>query len=164
MRKLTFMFALAAAVAIPSTAQAQVSFGALAAYHDDFDLGIGAYVGFPLESVYEGLRGQADFTYFFPDSDFIDYFEINANALYDIDIESSVTPFVLGGINIARVSVDDPTGLGDAFGFDASSTEFGLNLGGGVAFDAGSLRPSVGARIELGGGEGLVIFGQLGIG
>lgn len=163
MRKLAFVFALGAALTLPTAAQAQVSFGATAGYHTDFDLGVGAYVGFPLESLYEGLRGQADFTYFFPGTDNLDYFEINGNALYDIETESSVTPFVLGGLNIARISVDTG-GLSEAFGFDASATEIGLNLGGGITFDAGSVRPSVGARLELGGGEGVVIFGTLGIG
>jgi hypothetical protein len=162
-RSFVLLLATLAVFTLPATAQAQASFGALAAFHDDFDLGVGAYVGFPLESVHEQLRAQADFTLFFPGTDGVDYFEINGNALYDIPTEGSVTPFVLGGLNIARVSVD--TGdLGEAFGFDGSTTDVGLNIGGGVTFETESLRPSVGARLELGGGEGLVVFGSLGIG
>ena len=40
-------------------------------------------------------------------------------------------------------------------------TDLGLNLGGGVEFDAGTFRPVVGVRLELSVGESFVVFAAL---
>jgi hypothetical protein len=126
-----------------------VTLGPTLAYHDDADFGIGAALGLPLDSFGEGVGFLADFIWFFPE--FVDYWELNGNVTYDLPLEdSTIVPFVLGGLNIAHASV---TG--------ASNTELGLNLGGGIEFDAGTFRPSVGLRVELSGGEGFVFFGTL---
>lgn len=156
-KKLTFA-AIAGSVFIlaPAQAQAQLRVGPTVAFHDDFDFGVGAMVGFGLPALGDGVNFLGDFTYFFPDVDNFDYLELNGNIAADIPIEgSAVAPFVLGGLNVARVSVDNPT-LGDA-----SNTELGLNLGGGIRFAAGALEPMVGARVELSGGEGFVLFASL---
>lgn len=164
MRRLFLSVAAAAAlVLVPSATQAQVSFGAVGAWHDDFDLGLGGFVGFPLAQLHEDVSGVGEFIYFFPGDEFGDltYFEINGNLKYAFSLEdSSLRPFALGGLNIARLSVDDDT-FGDV---DASSTDVGLNLGGGLDLGSGGLQPSVGARIELGGGDGFVIFGSIAFG
>ena len=157
MRRTTFAIAALAAVAVfaaPRAAQAQVTLGPTAAFHGDFDFGIGATVAAPLDALGEGFGLLADFLYFFPEGN-LDYLELNGNVTYDLPLEDSpVMPFVLGGLNIARASVE-------AFGVSASNTEIGLNVGGGIEFDAGSFRPTVGARFELSGGEGFVIWGTL---
>lgn len=161
MRKLTLALATAAAVAVPTTAQAQLGFGVLAAYHDDADFGVGAFVDAPMEGLHENVHLMADFTWFFPDAEGFDYFEINGNLLYDFPMpEQNFTPFALGGLNVARASVDIDTPGVD----DASDTEIGVNLGGGLTFGSGAMRPSVGVRAELGGGEGVVLFGSLTLG
>lgn len=160
MRTSVALLAALAAATFVSPAQAQVSFGGVAAFHDDFDLGLGPQVSFPVEDLHERVRAQGEFLWFFP-GDGLDYFEINGNLLYDFELEDQAfTPFVLGGLNIARISLDSESPR-----FDGSSTEVGLNLGGGLTFATeGSLRPSVGARIELSGGEGLVLFGSFLVG
>ena len=59
-------------------------------------------------------------------------------------------PFALAGLNIARASAGD-----------FSNTEIGLNVGGGIKFEAGAFQPLVGVRLELEGGDGFVIFGAV---
>ena len=148
--------ALAFGVAAPQQAQAQVQLGPTLAFHDDFDFGLGFTLSGQAPALGERLGFMGDFIYFFPDADNLDYLEFNANLTYDFALpESTVTPFGLLGLNVARVSVDVPD-LGDN-----SETELGLNLGGGVRFDLGNFRPSVGGRFEINGGEGFVIFGIL---
>lgn len=150
----TLLGAAALAAMTPLSAQAQALFGPTLAWHDDANLGIGATIGVELPEISEGVGFMGDFIYFFPDG--YDYFELNANATYDFPLaESTVLPFALAGLNIGRVSVDVPT-LGTA-----TDTEVHLNLGGGIAFDAGTFRPKVGGRFILGDGTAFVLFATL---
>ncbi len=58
------------------------------------------------------------------------------NAIYDLPTEGMVRPYVMGGLGLYRFSSDidaDIPGVGDVDG-GGSSTEFGFNIGGGVAF------------------------------
>jgi hypothetical protein len=90
------------------------------------------------------------------------YFELNGGVLYRFPIDSDdVSPFAMGGLNIARVKVEGE-GVGPGGSGSRTDTDLGLNLGGGVTFLTGEVRPSVGLKIELSGGEGFVIFGALG--
>lgn len=152
--------ALPAAFAVPAEARAQTVAGPYLGYHDDFDLGIGVFIEAPIPSYAEGLSLTADLGIYFPGDrggTDVNYFEINGGALYRFDVDSDdVSPFALGGLNIARRTFDD--GVDD----DGSATDLGLNLGGGVTFLHGAVRPSVGVKIELSGGDGYVIFGGLG--
>jgi len=157
--------AMAALVAIPSDASSQVRFGPFAAFHDDADFGVGAFVNFAAPEIHENLAFAGDFGMFFPDDGGydeadVDYWELNANALYRFPIENvSISPWALAGLNIAHGSVGADLGeLGSVSGGD---TEIGVNLGGGVTFGTGPMKPFAGAKIELGGGEGAVIFGGL---
>jgi hypothetical protein len=156
----TLAVALPAAFAVPAEARAQTVAGPYLAYHDDFDLGIGAFIEVPIPSYAEGLSLTADLGIYFPGDHVgtdVNYFEINGGALYRFEVDSDVVSlFALGGLNIARRTVDDD----DVD--DRSKTDLGLNLGGGVTFLHGAVRPSVGVKIELSGGDGYVIFGALG--
>ena len=155
MKKLLCAVALAGMLVMPASASAQVEAGPILAYHTDAEaVGIGAYLGVPMASI-PGLWIVPDFTWYFPDG--YDYFEINGNAVYRFEVspDSPVVPFALGGINIARVS--------DEFGgVSVSDTDVGLNLGGGVNFQAGSLAPFAGAKFEIQDQTNFVIFGGLG--
>jgi hypothetical protein len=168
MKKLTAgLLAAAALTAFAGQARAQTVVGPYLAYHGDFDLGVGAFVTIPIPSIHENISFKGDFGYYFPGEggfggvDFT-YWEVNADALMAFPLEGneSIRPFAFGGLNIARFSFDeDITGLDIGFG----GTEVGLNLGGGISFiNVGSVRPSVGAKIELNGGDGFVLFGALG--
>jgi hypothetical protein len=139
--------------------------GPFIAFHDDADLGFGAFVGVPMASIHEDLSFVGDFGYFFPgDQGFdgvdVDYWELNANGLFKFPLaDQSFTPWALAGLNIANGSVGVDFG---EFGSGSSSdTEIGLNVGGGVTFGDGPMAPFAGAKFELGGGEGAVIFGGL---
>jgi opacity protein-like surface antigen len=143
-------------LAAPNAGSAQVQLGPTLALHDDFDFGLGAALSVQAPSLGERLGFQADLIFFFPDNDAVDYLEINGNVTYDFTLpESTVAPFGLVGLNIARVSVES-VGLEDS-----SNTELGFNLGGGVRFNVGGFRPSIGVRAEINGGEGVVLFATL---
>jgi len=151
MKKLLCAIALAGMLILPASVSAQVQAGPILAYHTDAEaVGIGAFVSIPIASV-EGLAIAPDFTWFFPDN--VDYFEINGDVVYNFTVgpDSPVMPFAFGGLNIARTSVA---------GF--SNTDVGLNLGGGINFEAGSLAPFAGAKFEIQDNTNFVIFGGLG--
>ncbi|MDX1495538.1 MAG: hypothetical protein R3253_15830 [Longimicrobiales bacterium] len=157
MKKLVSAFATAAFLAAgASAASAQVQVGPTLVFSDDVDFGIGATVSAQAPGIGEGIGFMGEFLVFFPDVDGSDFFEINGNVTYAFPLaNSTVLPFALGGLNIARASVD-------AGGFgDESRTDIGLNLGGGISFDLGSFRPSVGGRFAINELNHFVIFATL---
>ena len=163
MRRL--IFALAAVVvlaAIPTGAWGQVQVGPFAAFHDDADMGIGAFVGIPLQEIHEDVSFVADFGYFFPDKHHSgvresDYWEANADLMFRFPLEDPrFTPWIMGGLNVARWSwTDEGEGVRDSSG---SESDIGLNLGGGMTFGSGTTLPFAGVKFELDGGDGAVIF------
>ena len=117
-----------------------VYLGPQIAFNDDADFGIGVGLEFDLPSIDPNLSYMGDLTFFFPDG--FDYFEFNANLAYDFDVgDGSVTPFALSGLNVGRLS-----GEGES---NFENTEVGLNIGGGVKFDAGSVSPRIMGRFDL---------------
>lgn len=156
MKKLVSAFAAAAFLAVgASGVSAQVQVGpTLALSSDDVGFGIGATVSAQAPALGEGFGFLGEFLLFFPDG--FDFFEINGNVTYAFPLEdSSLMPFALAGLNISRVSVD-VGGFGSG-----SSTDIGLNLGGGVTFDLDSFRPSVGARFAISDFNRVVVFATL---
>ena len=176
MKRLLGSLLLAAAVAFgtSSEAQAQFTFGPGAAFHDDADFGIGVWFATPLPSLHEQVSLTGSFIYFFPDggSDLgvggsidVSYWELNPGLAYSFVTESTVTPFVAAGLNIARGSVDYDGPLDDLIDLDVgvSDTEIGLNVGGGIRTMLGeSITGVAAARLELGGGDGFVIEAGIG--
>ena len=161
MSKTLRALALAAALlTVPAAVQAQgATLGPQLAYHDDFDFGIGAALTMSADAIDPRVDFMADFAWFFPDLEGLSYFELNGNLLYDFILEgSTATPFALAGLNLASLSYDSGFGPGNGGG---DNTELGLNLGGGIKFNAGSFRPMVGVRFEIEGGEGVVVFGTV---
>ena len=139
--------------AAPQQAQSQVLLGPSVSFSSEYDFGVGATIMFGLPSVTPGLGVMGDFLIYFPDN--FDYWEFNANATYDIQVKNSkVAPFVLAGLNVGHASIDYEGGseLPD-FDFSDSTTDIGLNLGGGIAFNVGKFRPRVTAKVILGGVE-----------
>ncbi|NIR46648.1 MAG: porin family protein [Gemmatimonadetes bacterium] len=136
-------------LAWPATLSAQLDVGPQASWADDADFGIGgrAMLGIPVDIP---LAAIGSFDYFFPDGD-VDYWEINANAVYKFRVPGGVVaPYAGAGLNVAHTSVGD-----------LSETDVGLNLLGGATFDAGQLTPFAELRVELGGGEQFVLTGGL---
>lgn len=138
---------------VPSTAQAQLTAGPLAAFHDDFDFGIGGYLSIPVPSLDENLSIDPSFVFYFPDGP-VDYWEINGDVVYHFEVapDTPVLPYAMAGLSLERFSPD----VGN------SNTEMELNLGGGIGFRAQSLRPFVGAKFEIGDNDGFVVYGGLG--
>ena len=152
MRKLLLALPIAALVTLPVAADAQMTAGPTLAWHADADFGVGVTVGGDADFLTEGAGWLGDFIWFFPPGDGVTYFEINAHATFDFATSStSVFPFLLAGPHLARTSVDG----------GGSSTKLGMNVGAGIDFNADRFRPSVGARFEIGGGKGFVVFATL---
>lgn len=106
----------------------------------DFKVGGGLAYGTEIEAIgvqgsavygfTEELRGAADVTIYFPDSqEGVDnsFWAINANVHYLFMAEDASSFYGLGGINYATQEV---SGGGMSF----SNSEAGLNLGGGAEF------------------------------
>ncbi len=159
MKKLLCVVAVTGLLVAPTAAAAQVQVGPVAGFHDDFDFGIGGFVGIPVPSLDENLSIIPSFVYFFPDPDNLSVWEINGDVVYSFEVsdETPVLPFAFAGLNITRASVD----LGGTFG-SVSNSEVGLNLGGGIRFRAQSVNPFAGAKFTLGDVDGFVIFGGIG--
>lgn len=152
-----------AVAAAPAIAHAQVGFVAQVSLADDVDFGVGGGVRFDLGSLTtrHGLRGEATFGYFFPDG--YDYWELNGDVFLDIATVPGL--YVGSGLNYGKYvsdldcgSICDPQG--NLVDHDSGDSKLGLNLLGGFTF-AGRRAPFVQAKIELGGGEQLVISGGI---
>lgn len=109
----------------------------------DAKLGAGLAYGTEIEAIgieaggvlgfNDSFRGAADVKIFFPDSPSgVDnsFWELNANAHYIFLSEANATVYALGGLNYATQEVSGG-------GVSISSSEVGLNLGGGAEFGIG---------------------------
>ena len=137
-------------------AEAQFRFGANVSWGDDTDFGLGARAnfGFGEFSRRNPIEGLVTFDYFFPDG--FDYWEVTGNAIYRFDISNeTVKPYAGAGVLISHASVDLPSP------FDASSTDAGLNLLGGLRFRLknSTVLPFVEARLEVKDGSQFVLAG-----
>jgi hypothetical protein len=149
--------ALVGMLVAPGVAQAQLTAGPILAYHTDAEaIGAGAFLTIPMASLAEGISIVPNFVWYFPDG--YDYFEVNGDVMYAFPVaaDAPVAPFAFAGLNWSRTSVD----LGGTFG-SVSNSDVGLNLGGGVNFNAGSVNPFAGAKFTIQDGTGFVIFGGL---
>jgi len=164
MKKLAIILGIVGLVATGANPSQAVDVGGVVAWHDDFDLGIGARGVFPVDAISERVSGSGEFLFFFPDdgggSVDLTYWEINGNLMYDFPMpSSSLNPYAGAGLNVARVSIsldlpDNPFISDDSVG----ETEIGLNVFGGASLENNSsFTPFAEGRIELGGGEGFVL-------
>lgn len=126
LRNFLLLFALAFTV---NTASAQLAVGPVATLGFNLnDLGIGARGTYDIN---DQFRPAADVIYYLVDG--ATAFGINANLHYKFAGQTGgVQPYVLAGLGFVSVSVD----LGP-FG-NASATDTGLNLGGGVTLPVGN--------------------------
>lgn len=87
-------------------------------------------LGLQLRGLYqinEKIRGDVNLTFYFDGVEDVNVTEINLNGHYLIHDGDSFSVYGLGGLNIFRVGVSFD-------GFSSSSSEIGLNLGGGITF------------------------------
>jgi hypothetical protein len=157
------LLAVVLCVTAAPSAQAQ-RFGIQADFSTEWDFGIGARGEFDLTNVFtnQGAFSRAfiitSFDYFFADCNECTYWELNPMLAVPITVTNpKIKPYLGGGLNIARVSVDLPAPLEDA-----SDTEIGLNLLGGLRFPLGGVNAYTDARIVIGDNDQLVLtFGFL---
>lgn len=106
----------------PSSSYAQVQFGGQVNVGTETDFGIGGRIVANMHEVSGGLGFIGSFDIYFPDGP-RDYFEMNGNLIYTIDLkETTNAPYVGGGLNVGHASNG------------GSGTELGLNLLGGIKF------------------------------
>lgn len=112
------------------------------------DLGIGGRAEIPFTLSDTPLKAIGSVDLFFPGDD-ITYWEINANLGYRFPVSRprEVRPYLGGGLVVANASNG------------SSESEIGLNLLGGVEIPTERVAPFVEARLELQGGEQLVLTG-----
>lgn len=155
MKKLLVAVSMLGLSAIASRpAEAQVRFGAQVDWAADFDLGIGARLGFPLgdQLKRKGIEGLATFDFFFPGNN-VDAWQITANGLYHFTQGESAKPYVGAGLLYTHSSVS-------VLGVGASASDFGINLLGGLRFKAQErLLPFVEAKLQLGDGSQFMLAG-----
>lgn len=145
-----FLLTLAVSAA---PASAQVHVGPQLSYGENTDVGVGVRAAvYDLGDSEElsSWEGVASFDYFFPGGG-VDYLEVNLNGLYNFSLgpDTPLHPYLGGGMNVARTSVDD----------GPSNSELGLNVLGGWKYEAESFTPFAEVRIEFGGGEQFVVTG-----
>ncbi len=121
-------------------------------------LGIGARFDY---AITDQILLAPDLMYFFGKSeggvDF-NWFDINLNGNYLFEVSNpDIIPYVLAGINIAIFSVD--FGVNNFFTGRGSSTNIGLNLGGGVDFVVSTFFVFGELRYVLSSNDQLVIAG-----
>jgi hypothetical protein len=136
----------------PGQAAAQVGVGAEAMFGSKTDFGLGGRVLAGMGTT-APLDFQGGFAIYFPDGP-AEFWEANANIWYRIDASlPNGDPYVGGGLNIGRAS-----------GEGASSTELGVNLGGGFRWNFTNTAPFVEARFVVGGHDQFVIGGGVAFG
>jgi hypothetical protein len=154
MKKFSSLFAaLVLSLAVSTTAEAQ-RFGAQVSWGDESDLGIGVRGEFDFANklTKTGAFSKAfiigQFDYYFidcPSGASCTFFEINPSLAVPFTLQNSnLKPYAGAGLRISRSSVS-------AGGFDASETDMGLNLLGGLKFGMGGLDAFTEARLGLGG-------------
>lgn len=130
-------------------AEAQMALGVQGNWGSEADFGVGARTLINVPS--SNLEAVGSVDVFFPDGD-VDWLDINANLFYHFHLPDSpsVIPYLGGGLNLARLSVGD-----------ASNTETGLNIGGGLRFPGASVTPFVELRGVISDADQFVVTGGL---
>jgi opacity protein-like surface antigen len=116
-------------------------------------VGLGARLRYDLGDIHEGLGAVGSFDFFFPGNDVpgvdVSYWELNANATYDIPVQASIKPYAGAGLVFGHVSAGS-----------VSDSKVGLNALGGINFKIGEqLKAFVEAKFEIRSGSQFVVSG-----
>lgn len=146
----------------PTTADAQgvnLYLGPAYSTHvEDPGIAAGAYV-----NVAGVVQAGGDFTYYLVSDEFdenLTIWTIDLNGRYPVLSGTNGGPqiFAIAGINILRWSIDAPESPG--FEFETSATDIGLNAGGAVEYNLGSIGIFGKAHAVIGGdSDGFVLGG-----
>lgn len=151
MRKLVLLAGLGALLLGPGTLYGQFALGAQGAWADNYDFGIGARAVVKLPVDPAPFAFVASFDWFNPEADDLDdYWEINANFVTTPAL-AIVTAYFGTGLNVSHVRGRGP------LGGDLSDTRAGVNILGGLMYDAALLVPYAEARYEIEGGDQFVV-------
>ncbi len=150
MRKLLFV-ALMGAVFTPGALSAQLVLGPQLNWGDDSDFGLGARAEYTW-SFDPGTLTLGSFDYYFPKNG--DWWEVNLNIGHKIPVELADLGLYAGaGLNWAHVSAPNSAGQ------KVSDDKFGLNLLAGLKYYLTNLTPYGEIRVQVGGGQQVVLSG-----
>lgn len=90
------------------------------------------------------IGGNAAFDFYFA-GDNVSVYTLDLNAVYPIETEVSLSPYVGAGLGYTNYSFDTNTQFGSFGGSDT-----GLNLVGGAEFDVGQFQPFVQGQVTFG--------------
>lgn len=138
-----FAFLLAAAVPLSSHAQFKVGPRVTVDVGDIEEFAIGGDVRYTLSQVDAPIQLSGAFDLYFPEGD-VTLFTVDLNGHYVFPTEGTISPYAGAGIGITSVSFDERFGGG-------SDSDVGLNLVGGIEFQAGSVRPFAQGQFTVGG-------------
>ncbi len=160
-----FLFVFALSMMFSSQASAQLWFGGGLVYGGEVEnIGVQANAHLVVNEENK-IRIGADITYFLTDKVSAgeteiktSVFAINVNGHYMLVTSEQLILYAIGGLNFGFVSVD-VSGLGSQFinFVDDTSTELGLNVGGGVEYTVPFGRVYGELKYVLGGFDQLVI-------
>ncbi len=130
-------------------AEGQVALGLQGNWGSEADFGAGGRALINIQNTNFEALGSVDM--FFPDGD-VDWLDLNANLFYHFHLPDSpsVVPYIGGGLNVTRLSVDG-----------SSTNETGLNLGGGIRFPGASVTPFIEARGVISDADQFVVTGGI---
>jgi len=162
MKKLTVLFTLIFSLTIISQVNAQIQAGAALMYGSEIEeLGLQANGTFNFTG---NIRGALDIGFFFADDagDLeTSFWTINTNGHYLIPGIPKANVYGLAGLNFATTSVEGNTAFGS---IDDSTTELGLNLGGGAELPLGGVNIFSEVKYVVGDADQLVLTGGVRIG
>ncbi len=135
-----------------SSIKAQLALGPGISFPVDLgDLGILARGTYQIDDTW---GAQGTFTYYLDGVEGVSIWSIDADATYNFTDTDAAMLYALAGLSIFNAGVD----LGP-FG-SASSSDFGVSLGGGAKFSVGdSFTPFGEARLRIAGGTDFVLTG-----
>jgi hypothetical protein len=149
-----FLLAAATLVALPAPALADTDFGIRVGEYTDASE---PFIGFELiHPLTRDIWFNPNFEYVFVDDG--DLMTLNLDAHYDFDVDRPLYVWAGGGPALIFKNIDAPRGCRNCE--DDDETDFGLNLLGGVGFQAGALVPYVqGKAIVSDDNELVIAFG-----
>lgn len=108
---------------------------------------IGGDVRYDLSQVDAPIQLSGALDFYFAEED-VTIFTVDLNGHYVFPTEGTISPYAGAGLGITSVSVDVDTPSGS---FGADDSDVGLNLVGGIEFQAGSVRPFAQGQFTVGG-------------
>ncbi|MFZ6012318.1 MAG: outer membrane beta-barrel protein [Bacteroidota bacterium] len=139
-----------------AASHAQIRLGALFGYGSEVEQpGLGVNAEFMLN---DKMAISPNLLFYFPEKftgGKYSYWELNGNFNYYFFDKDAIAVYGLAGLNVTTIKVKYDN---NSFFASASDSEFGLNIGGGVNFNAGGIIPFSEVKYTLSDFDQLVLI------